>query len=122
MALFSGCTKEESGKSVMSINAAGEYFVNNEAELIVSLSEAAETAVNYVIKASGEVPGENLEFNGTEVIPAGTTVVAVPVKVNPDGMEDGEYKAVFTLYSAVGARLSPEKKSVTILLNVISAE
>ena len=122
MALFTACQKDSVNVAMVSVNAAGEYFVNGEAELIISLSEAVGNAVNYDIKVSGTIPQENMEFNGKDVIPAGTSVVAVPVKVNTEGMEEGEYEAVFTMYSVIGASMDPEMKSVTILLNVISAE
>jgi hypothetical protein len=122
MELFTACQKDSVNVAMVSVNAAGEYFVNGEAELIISLSEAVGNAVNYDIKVSGTIPQENMEFNGKDVIPAGTSVVAVPVKVNTEGMEEGEYEAVFTMYSVIGASMDPEMKSVTILLNVISAE
>ena len=122
MAVFSACKKAEVNYATISINAAGESFVNGEAELIIALSEAEDHAVNYEIKVSGSVPEEKLDFKSTDVIPIGTSVVTLPVKVDTEGMEDGDYEAVFTLYSAVGAVLNPEMKSVTILLNVISAD
>ena len=122
MARFTACQKDSVHVAMVSVNAAGEYFVNGEAELIISLSDAVGNAVSYDIKVSGTIPQENMEFNGKDVIPAGTSLVAVPVKVNTEGMEEGEYEAVFTMYSVIGASMDPEMKSVTILLNVISAE
>ena len=116
IAMLTACKREKGNDVNVSLSASSTSFTNGQVELTVSLSGTSTTAVSATISAAGTVPAAALSFNSKVSIAAGETSAKVPVTVDLESLEAGNYEAVFTIASVSGAQLNSAKASVTVSL------
>lgn len=117
--LLCSCSKEENG-ALVQLSSAGPDFLNNEAELIVSLSNRVDFPVSASLSMSkGSIPQSNISFDKVVTIPAGENAKAVKVQIiNPDDLEAGDYEAAFTISAVSGANLNSDKNIAILHLKI----
>lgn len=116
--LLAGCQKSASNTSVR-LSSAGSDFVNNEAELIVSLNNKIDTPVKVRLVMSGNIPADHIRFDKVLTIPSGENALGTSVAVlDAENLNAGRYTATFTIAAAEGANIDHKNNSVTINLNV----
>ena len=116
--LFAACNKEKEVSVNVSINATSPSFVDGKVDLIVSLSGKSASAVSATIAVSGNIPETALTLDKKVNIAAGGTTATIPVTVNADALEAGDYEAVFSIASVTGGEVNSSKSSCKVSLKV----
>lgn len=116
--MLAACNKEKDPVVNVSINATAPSFINGKVDLIVSLSGQAKSAVSASLAVSGNIPESALTINKKVNIAAGSTTVTVPVTVNADALDPGDYESVFSISSVTGAEVNASANSCKVALTV----
>lgn len=116
-ALLASCNLFNKEEAFVSISSKTPSFVDGKATLTVSLSEAASKSVSAAITVAGTVPSDKIICPKSVVIAAGSLSEDIPVEVNVDALEAGNYEASFKLSEVQGAKLDPSKDAVTLTLS-----
>lgn len=100
------------------ISASSPSFVDGKANIKVSLSGASSDPVSVSLGSEGNIPENALNVNYSAEVPAGSTSVDIPVKVDVDKLPAGNYEITFSINSVNGGKVDPSKNSCSFSLSV----